>query len=271
MRRVNEFSPSSSWTTTYRHDNNSSVSNEDSQFIRNHAAAFHNARGGAVATDYRPFEERVLLRPPTVTHRIPMDHYPRPTRIIIVNNTTTLDHTTNPRLPSFLHQFTHRPISRNNIHVPPTDGDASKLTKDEQETVLKNLHRHTYTHVPMTSRSISFYYRGLNKDAIKKASEKNEDEDGKNCAVCLEDFRNGEEVMLTTCKHMFHEECIVPWVKSHGKCPVCRSGLCDRGNGSAAGLNRDRGAVLSDEHRGMFSDDILSLIRAVDEAFILGA
>ncbi|XP_062104620.1 uncharacterized protein LOC133815849 [Humulus lupulus] len=50
-------------------------------------------------------------------------------------------------------------------------------------------------------------------------------EDTKSCTVCLEDFRVGQQVMLTPCDHMFHEDCIVPWVERSDHCPVCRSTL----------------------------------------------
>ncbi|XP_074290021.1 uncharacterized protein LOC141616780 [Silene latifolia] len=243
MSRENDFSPSSSWTvnhTGYRPGNG--------QFEWDHHAAFQNTRRTTPGTDYRPFEERFLLRPSGVTNSIPMDPpYSLPTRFIIVNN--RLDHGPNHRIPSFLRQFRHRPVSQGTRYAPPTE-----ITPEEQETVLTNLHRQTYNHVPKMARRVSLYYRDLNRDA----NVKNKDEDGKNCAVCLEDFEDGEEVMVTPCKHMFHEECIIPWVKNHSNCPVCRSALC-----KSAGENRSAVPPTT--------NDILSLIRAVDEAFVLGA
>jgi hypothetical protein len=45
-----------------------------------------------------------------------------------------------------------------------------------------------------------------------------------NCSICLEDFKDTEDVMILPCEHLFHESCIVPWLgqNSH-KCPLCRS------------------------------------------------
>jgi hypothetical protein len=45
------------------------------------------------------------------------------------------------------------------------------------------------------------------------------------CSICQEDFKLGEQVPQLPCKHLFHEECVVPWLKLNGTCPVCRSKL----------------------------------------------
>ena len=60
------------------------------------------------------------------------------------------------------------------------------------------------------------YYRENPKNYINEQNEGRE-----RCAICLEDFEI-EEVLVTPCNHIFHEECIIPWVKSHDQCPVCR-------------------------------------------------
>ncbi|XP_076947981.1 NEP1-interacting protein 2-like [Bidens hawaiensis] len=44
-----------------------------------------------------------------------------------------------------------------------------------------------------------------------------------NCAICLEDFENKEEVReLPSCRHMFHINCIDEWLIRQGSCPICR-------------------------------------------------
>lgn len=44
------------------------------------------------------------------------------------------------------------------------------------------------------------------------------------CAVCLEDYTEGEKVIrLIMCKHVFCENCITTWLKSNATCPLCRS------------------------------------------------
>eukprot|EP00252_Welwitschia_mirabilis_P021906 TRINITY_DN5753_c1_g1_i5.p1 TRINITY_DN5753_c1_g1~~TRINITY_DN5753_c1_g1_i5.p1 ORF type:complete len:311 (-),score=16.26 TRINITY_DN5753_c1_g1_i5:148-1080(-) len=42
------------------------------------------------------------------------------------------------------------------------------------------------------------------------------------CPVCFDDFEIGGEAKQMPCKHIFHEYCILPWLKMHNTCPVCR-------------------------------------------------
>lgn len=45
------------------------------------------------------------------------------------------------------------------------------------------------------------------------------------CAVCKEEFVLDEPVIDLPCKHHFHDDCIKPWLKTNGTCPVCRYSL----------------------------------------------
>ena len=44
------------------------------------------------------------------------------------------------------------------------------------------------------------------------------------CSICLDYFRTMMEVCkLRKCGHMYHKECIKPWIEmGHGTCPNCR-------------------------------------------------
>jgi len=44
----------------------------------------------------------------------------------------------------------------------------------------------------------------------------------KSCTICIEDFCQGEEQMTLPCFHRFHAECVDPWLRKNGSCPVCK-------------------------------------------------
>lgn len=53
-----------------------------------------------------------------------------------------------------------------------------------------------------------------------------EDEDGaQECAMCLEEYTQGEEVVKLDCDHQFHEKCLSPWLRKSPLCPLCRHDL----------------------------------------------
>lgn len=48
------------------------------------------------------------------------------------------------------------------------------------------------------------------------------------CAVCQDEWALDETAIALPCKpsnHLFHEDCIVPWLKTSGTCPTCRFAL----------------------------------------------
>ncbi|XP_051486429.1 E3 ubiquitin-protein ligase RNF128 isoform X1 [Apus apus] len=48
--------------------------------------------------------------------------------------------------------------------------------------------------------------------------------DGDCCVVCIEPYKPNEVVRILTCNHVFHKNCIDPWLLEHRTCPMCK---CD--------------------------------------------
>ncbi|KAH3756937.1 peptidase U34 [Pelomyxa schiedti] len=45
---------------------------------------------------------------------------------------------------------------------------------------------------------------------------------GEQCTVCREELSLGEQLVSLPCKHIYHPECIKPWLSLHNTCPCCR-------------------------------------------------
>ncbi|XVE96860.1 hypothetical protein REPUB_Repub02eG0259600 [Reevesia pubescens] len=57
------------------------------------------------------------------------------------------------------------------------------------------------------------------------------------CAVCLGDFKEGEQIrVLPDCLHFFHVACIDTWLNLHSNCPLCRADACSPSDHVAVSL-----------------------------------
>ena len=44
------------------------------------------------------------------------------------------------------------------------------------------------------------------------------------CTICLENFQNDDDILITKCKHLFHKKCAVQWLTNYSvKCPICKN------------------------------------------------
>ena len=67
------------------------------------------------------------------------------------------------------------------------------------------------------------------------------------CAVCQENYTEGEEIIHLPCKHIFHPSCILNWLELNGTCPVCRFSLVT-GNPAASNNPSGRSSPTHNAH-----------------------
>ncbi|KAI9110991.1 hypothetical protein K1719_018111 [Acacia pycnantha] len=42
------------------------------------------------------------------------------------------------------------------------------------------------------------------------------------CTICLENFDHDDDLLIMPCEHIFHNSCIVRWLETCHRCPLCR-------------------------------------------------
>jgi len=53
------------------------------------------------------------------------------------------------------------------------------------------------------------------------------------CPICMEDFEEGRQIVLTPCLHVFHLQCLQGWLTKKKECPSCRWDVTDTGEQKA--------------------------------------
>jgi hypothetical protein len=70
------------------------------------------------------------------------------------------------------------------------------------------------------------------------------EDDTVDCTICLDSFEEGQTATFLPCKHWFHDECVMLWLKEHNTCPVCRTPIetRDQRNANQGGNGNDNGS-----------------------------
>jgi hypothetical protein len=53
----------------------------------------------------------------------------------------------------------------------------------------------------------------------------NENFDETNCAICMEDYFENDDIIILPCQHHYHKKCGIDWFKINKTCPICRTGI----------------------------------------------
>ncbi|KAG0016189.1 hypothetical protein BGZ80_009378 [Entomortierella chlamydospora] len=68
------------------------------------------------------------------------------------------------------------------------------------------------------------------------------------CAVCLDEFSDGEEIRMLPCHHEFHCECIDPWLtRKSSTCPLCKYDCMPRTMEEVEGRGEDANVVVPND------------------------
>jgi len=58
--------------------------------------------------------------------------------------------------------------------------------------------------------------------AAAASAAQNDDDSEPLCAICLDEFRDGDMARKLACSHLFHRDCLDPWLQVSSSCPVCK-------------------------------------------------
>jgi hypothetical protein len=42
------------------------------------------------------------------------------------------------------------------------------------------------------------------------------------CSICMESYKEKKEQISLPCKHIYHKDCVMTWLKNNNTCPYCR-------------------------------------------------
>ncbi len=125
-------------------------------------------------------------------------------------------------LESLAMRIASRRRRRNTVH--PRNIDLMRfftnvLADDLEEQIVRQVMRDSFAE-DQEKRLIDVA-RELNIEKEKFDPNKESHKEFCSCRVCLEDYKEGEELGMLPCKHFFHFNCIQEWGKRKPNCPYC--------------------------------------------------
>lgn len=98
--------------------------------------------------------------------------------------------------------------------------------RNRADNSQRNQMNQVFNHLVHRPRMLMFEQGNFNNEQIKllkvEVYKKHEILDKILCSICTFDVVNGEEIIKIPCEHIFHHNCIVPWLQLHRNCPNCR-------------------------------------------------
>eukprot|EP00397_Hematodinium_sp_SG-2012_P017812 GEMP01018226.1.p1 GENE.GEMP01018226.1~~GEMP01018226.1.p1 ORF type:complete len:379 (+),score=51.69 GEMP01018226.1:157-1137(+) len=105
-----------------------------------------------------------------------------------------------------------RSVSTESHEPPPPQHLATELR-----------HIHAKKEEPGKKKKINYALRHLMVEKYTEAlCGKDSDETEKECSICCMDYEDGDMRLRLPCFHVFHDECVRPWLRDKSECcPVC--------------------------------------------------
>ncbi|KAF4420908.1 putative RING finger protein [Colletotrichum fructicola] len=128
--------------------------------------------------------------------------------------------------PTLLHEILNMLNPANASH-----GDAV-YTQEALDRIISTLMEQN----PQSNAAPPATEDALSKLERKKVDEKMLGPEGKaECTICIDDFSLGDDATVLPCKHWFHDQCVVMWLKEHNTCPICRTPIEESSSNNASG------------------------------------
>ncbi|KAL9645514.1 hypothetical protein ABK040_000579 [Willaertia magna] len=92
------------------------------------------------------------------------------------------------------------------------------LNQSYQQYMQQQINKTTPTSNKIINELPSFQLTKERKEIMNQCGEHCDH----SCSVCICDFEESENLIRLPCGHLFHKDCIMPWIKDHNSCPTCR-------------------------------------------------
>ena len=102
-----------------------------------------------------------------------------------------------------------------------------KLHREFPEKVL-DLTSHISRLIHLLKIGIQDYHTPDPTDELPSMRVSQQHTDNKaDCVFCLDQFIGGSTVKQLPCQHIFHPNCLSPWLRERNSCPLCRGTVTD--------------------------------------------
>ena len=153
---------------------------------------------------------------------------------IEVNNDEKYENNNNIELNNDVNEF----LTENNINTFINNAPIFNIIRNmsnnieiDEPTIINSNDDYVTFNVPIsiynnnTQNNFEDVVVSLTYDEFKELTcyECNDENNEKDCNICIECFNKGDNIVKLNCKHEFHKDCIKKWLCNNStKCPVCR-------------------------------------------------